>query len=175
MNRLSKFLGIDCNDLLNNSGSFRPIEIREKMNIIYSSSKVSNDDILLKGQISSGYDFIEIDGILFFNLEMECSRCLKLIKNDYSSNLRAVFTRKNDDESLTISGENSINLESLVADVITDSMNIKYLCSIYCLGLCLKCGMDRNMNNCSHIYEENKKNLKDNPFSLLNELDLKVE
>ena len=175
MNSISKFLDIDCNDLLNNSGSFRPIEIREKMNINYSSSKVSNEDILLKGQISSGYDFIEIDGVLFFNLEMECSRCLKLKNNDYSTNLRAVFTRENDDESLTISGENSINLEGLVADMITDSMNIKYLCSIDCLGLCLTCGMDRNMNNCSHSYDENQKNLKDNPFSLLNELDLKVE
>lgn len=175
MNSLSKFLDIDCNDLLNNSGSFRPIEIREKMNINYSSSKVSNEDILLKGQISSGYDFIEIDGVLFFNLEMECSRCLKLKNNDYSTNLRAVFTRENDDESLTITGENSINLEGLVADMITDSMNIKYLCSIDCLGLCLTCGMDRNMNNCRHSYDENQKNLKDNPFSLLNELDLKVE
>jgi len=175
MNGLSKFLNIDCNDLLNNSGSFRPLEIREKMAIKYSSSKVSNEDIFLKGLISSGYDFIEIDGILYFNLEMECSRCLKLKNNDYSSNLRAVFTKENDDEALIISDFNSINLEGLVADIITDSMNMKYLCSIDCLGLCLICGMDRNMNNCKHSYEQNRKNLKDNPFSLLNELDLKVE
>ena len=58
MNGLSKFLNIDCNDLLNNSVSFRPLEIREKMAIKYSSSKVSNEDIFLKGRISSGYDFI---------------------------------------------------------------------------------------------------------------------
>ena len=137
--------------------------------------EVSKKDILLKGHISSGYEFVEIDGVLYFNLEMECSRCLKFKNNDYSSNLSAIFTKKNEDEALNISEFNTINIEGIVADTITDSMNMKYLCSLDCLGLCLICGMDRNISNCEHNNEENKKNLKDNPFSSLNELDLKVE
>jgi len=171
----SKFINIDCSDLLNSSGSTRPLEIKEKMLIKYSSSMVSKKDVFLKGHISSGYEFVEINGILYFNLEMECSRCLKSKNNDYSSNLRAIFTKKNDDEALNISEFNKINLEGIVADTITDSMNMKYLCSLDCIGLCLLCGMDRNINNCKHKSERNKKNLKDNPFSSLNELDLKVE
>jgi uncharacterized protein len=151
------------------------LEIREKMSIKYSSSIVSKKDIFLKGRISSGYEFVEINGILYFNLEMECSRCLKFKKNDYSSNLSAIFTKENDDEALNISKFNIINIEGIVADRIIDSMNMKYLCSLDCLGLCLICGMDRNINNCKHKNEGNKKNLKDNPFSSLNELDLKVE
>ena len=80
MNKQSKFINIDCSDLLNNTGSVRPLEIKEKMSIKYSSSKVSKKDILLKGHISSGYEFVEIVGVLYFNLEMECSRCLKFKK-----------------------------------------------------------------------------------------------
>ena len=175
MIKLMKFSEIECNDLLNNSGSSRDIEIEEKMVVKLASSRVVSEKVTFKGTLTSGFEFLQIDGFLKYTLEMECSRCLKLVKKDCISDLDAIFTRDNEDETLSISESLTINLEGLVADNITDSMRMQYICSKDCSGLCYLCGNNKNLNDCGHTLKENKKNSKDNPFSLLNELDLKVE
>ncbi len=175
MNKLVKFSEIECNDLLNNSGSSRDVEIEEKMEVKLSSSRVISEKVIFSGTLTSGFEFLKIDGSLKYTLEMECSRCLKLVKKDCISSLGAIFTIDNEDEALSISDSLTINLEALVADKITDSMKIQYICSKDCMGLCSLCGDNKNLNDCGHSLNELKKNSKDNPFSLLNELDLKVE
>ena len=175
MIKLMKFSEIECRYLLSNSGSSRDIEIEEKMAVKLASSKVVSEKVIFNGTLMSGFEFLKIDGSLKYTLEMECSRCLKLVKKDFISSLDAVFTRDNEDETLSIPESLTINLEGLVADNITDSMKMQYICSKDCSGLCSLCGDNKNLNDCGHTLNEIKKNSKDNPFSLLNELDLKVE
>lgn len=175
MIQLSKYSDIDCSDLFNRSGAIKTIEIKEKIAVKLASTKVVSEEVIFEGSLTSGFEFIKVDGSLKFTIEMECARCLELVNKDCISALGAVFTKDNDDETLSISESLTINLEGLVADNVTDSMNMKYICSIDCLGLCYICGDNRNHSNCGHTVNENKKNSKDNPFSSLNELNLKVE
>ena len=175
MIQLSKYSEIDCSNLFNRAGAIKTIEIKEKIAVKLASTKVVSEEVMFKGSLTSGFESIEIDGSLKFTIEMECARCLELVNKECISELGAVFTKDNEDETLLIPESLIINLEGLVADNVTDSMNMKYICSIDCLGLCSICGENRNHSNCSHTVNENKKNSKDNPFSLLNELNLKDE
>ncbi len=80
MIKLMKFSEIECNDLLNNSGSSRDIEVEEKMVVKLASSRVVSEKVTFKGTLTSGFEFLQIDGSHKYTLEMECSRCLKLVK-----------------------------------------------------------------------------------------------
>tara|TARA_B100001123_G_scaffold444424_1_gene593250 strand:+ start:34 stop:552 length:519 start_codon:yes stop_codon:yes gene_type:complete len=172
---LVKFPSIDCNSILNTSGTTIDINIRHNFPVKLSTSYVVGGDVKINGTLISSYDSINFSGTIFFRLNMECSRCLDNNLNDLSIPLDCLFTENNEDDSLSILRDKVINLEGIIVDAIIGSIEMKYLCFDKCKGLCVICGNNLNISDCGHEYKENKKNIKENPFSLLNELDLKVE
>ena len=170
-----KFPSIDCNGILNTSGTTIDLNIEHNFPVKLSTSYVVGGDVQINGSLISYYDSINFSGTIVFKLNMECARCLDNNLNDLSISLDCLFTEDNEDDSLRILKDKVINLEGIIVDAITGSIEMKYLCSEECKGLCVICGNNLNISNCGHEYKENKKNIKENPFSLLNELDLKVE
>ena len=172
MHQQTSFSNVDCNDLMKNSGASKPIEIKDIIPIKFGSSVVSKDYITLEAELESNINYLELKGVLNYSLEMECSRCLEINSKNLDANINAFFTIDSEDEALRITEKMTINLEGLIADTITDSLDMKYLCFNDCLGICPDCGANKNVNKCSHNIDKNINNLKENPFSSLNELNL---
>ena len=128
MSQSNKFSNIDCSGLLKNEGSTQAIEIKDFMTIKFGSSVVLNDYITLNAEISSHIGYLKLDGSIDYILKMECSRCLELDKQHNSSNISAVFTNDNEDDALVIQENKSLNLDGLIADIITESLDMKYIC-----------------------------------------------
>ena len=172
MQQQTSFSNVDCNDLMKNSGASKPIEIKDIIPIKFGSSVVSKDYITLEAELESNINYLELKGVLNYSLEMECSRCLEINIKNLDANINAFFTIDSEDEALRIRENMTINLEGLIADTITDSLDMKYLCFNECLGICPDCGANKNVNKCGHNIDKNINNLKENPFSSLNELNL---
>ena len=172
MEEQKSFSSLDCTDLMKNTGATKPVEIKDIIPIKFGSSVVSKDYIALEGELESNINYLKLKGVLNYSLEMECSRCLDINNKNLHSNIDAIFTLDAEDEALRITENMTINLEGVIAATITDSLDMKYLCFNDCLGLCPECGANKNTKKCSHNIDKNINNLKENPFSSLNELNL---
>ena len=58
--------------------------------------------------------------------------------------------------------------EPFTAEINIEKMDINFVCSQKCNGLCSFCGINKNNLSCNH----NEKNSKESPFSSLSQLDL---
>ena len=172
MEEQKSFSSLDCTDLMKNTGATKPVEIKDIIPIKFGSSVVSKDYIVLDGELESNINYLKLKGVLNYSLEMECSRCLDISNKNLHSNIEAIFTLDAEDEALRITENMTINLEGVIAATITDSLDMKYLCFNDCLGICPECGANKNTTKCSHNIDKKINNLKENPFSSLNELNL---
>ncbi len=105
---------------------------------------------------------------LKFTYLNECSRCLS--KNnieDHAEFNKSFSFSSNNDYELDFNNE-SIDLLPIISEIIISKMEFNNLCKKDCKGLCYMCGKDQNEYICSHT----EKNIKQNPFSSLSELDL---
>ena len=172
MEEQTSFYSLDCSDLMKNTGAAKPIEIKDIIPIKFGSSVVSKDYIALEGELESNINYLKLKGVINYSLKMECSRCLDICNKNLHSNIDAIFTLDAEDEALRITENMTINLEGVIAATITDSLDMKYLCFNDCLGICPECGANKNTTKCSHNIDKKINNLKENPFSSLNELNL---
>ena len=60
------------------------------------------------------------------------------------------------------------DLSPFISEIIIEKMDINFVCSQKCKGLCSFCGINKNNLSCNH----NEKNSKESPFSSLSQLDL---
>ena len=60
------------------------------------------------------------------------------------------------------------DLSPFISEIIIEKMDINFICSQKCKGLCSFCGINKNNLSCNH----NEKNSKESPFSSLSQLDL---
>ena len=108
---------------------------------------------------------VMITGSLFVELEMECSRCLKGVRQAQDLPVSVVYhpadeigSEKHglhDDEmDLGFYTAEELDLQELIREQILLSVQMKPLCSEACRGLCPKCGIDLNSSTCACVQKE---------------------
>lgn len=80
-----------------------------------------------------------INGKLNAEIELACSRCLKIYAED--------FSEKFEDE-IAVGEETELNLVWLVREIFYTALPLKPLCNAACRGLCETCGADLNQGSC---------------------------
>ena len=147
------------------------LNIEEKgiFNIKYSGNVSSKEsDALMTGLITRDGDYVLIELIVKFMINSECSRCLKISKQEKEFHIdEKLYIKKVNDYDINFKGEN-IDIHPIISEKIIDSISLITLCMKDCNGLCVVCGKDQNSSLCQH----REKNLKESPFSSLSELDL---
>ncbi|EFU40180.1 hypothetical protein PVOR_23044 [Paenibacillus vortex V453] len=99
---------------------------------------------------------VDVRGSLQGELEMHCSRCLKLINEHVHIPFHEVFQPVEDPETLQdenddttyVQGE-SVDLTPYVEETFLLHLPLAPVCSADCKGLCPNCGKDLNEDTCS--------------------------
>ena len=134
----------------------------------FGNQLTNNNEINLNAKITKEFESFEIDLEIKFTYINECSRCLsKKQKEDNAVFKKSISITENNDYDINFYNE-SIDLLPIISEIIISKIELDNICKKDCKGLCYKCGKDQNQYKCSHT----EKNIKENPFSSLSELDL---
>jgi len=156
-------------DKVLNTNTDLNIEEKGILDIKYSGTVASTEsDATMTGLVTRDGDYVLIELIINFEINSECSRCLKTSKQEKEVYIdEKLYIKKDNDYDINFKEEN-IDIQPIISEKIIDSISLITLCMKDCNGLCVVCGKEQNSSVCKHI----EKNLKESPFSSLSELDL---
>ena len=139
------------------------------LDIKYFGNETNKEnEIDLNVEITKEIESLNLNLKINFTYISECSRCLnKKNKQDTASFNKNISTSSENDYDIDINNE-TIDVLSIVSEVIISKMEFTNICKKDCKGLCSLCGKNQNKYVCSH----DEKNIKESPFSSLSELDL---
>ena len=101
-------------------------------------------------KLESVVEGILVSGTLTGAMTFRCARCLEDFSGEFDVRVRELFAHEQpkDGDEYPIT-EGTIDLEPCVRDALVLSMPFSPLCKDDCLGLCSRCGGNRNQNECS--------------------------
>lgn len=142
---------LDVRDLLERPGTSRRLRLREAIPGMRTELAAVPDeepvamDLLLEGVVEGVYVTGPVEG----TLRLSCARCLRPVEQPFRIEVAELFTREPDEESDYALGDAELDLEPMVRDAVVLAMPFSPLCRPDCLGLCERCGGDRNLGECS--------------------------
>lgn len=143
---------VDVRDLLARPGSSREVHLSPGIpGLATELAEIPPQtpvhiDVLLESVVEG----ILVSGPLSGTVTYRCARCLKSFTEDFHLEVTELFARdaSEDDEDEYPLGDGVIDLEPMVRDAVLLSMPFSPLCRPTCLGLCERCGGDRNLGEC---------------------------
>lgn len=143
---------IDVRDLLDHPGFSREIHVALPLEgLSIELARVPAEapiriDVLLESVVEG----ILVTGPLSGVVEYQCARCLKPFSGEFRVEVTEVFAQDPppDGDEYPL-GQGSLDLEPMVRDAVLLAMPFSPLCRRDCLGLCERCGGDRNAGECS--------------------------
>lgn len=143
---------IDVVDLIAKPGASRRVERAERLeNLSTEMASVPEGspvefDLLLESVVEG----ILASGTLSSEMTFRCARCLKEFTGEVEVRVRELFahTVLEDEDHYPITDE-QIDLEPMARDALLLQVPFSPLCTSDCLGLCSRCGGDRNLDECS--------------------------
>jgi uncharacterized protein len=110
----------------------------------------SEDPVRIEILLESVVEGIAASGPLSGRLAFRCARCLKDFSRDFRYEVQELFApgATIEDDEYPIA-EGRIDLEPMVRDTVVLAMPFSPLCRADCLGLCERCGGDRNLGECA--------------------------
>jgi uncharacterized protein len=143
---------IDVRDLLEHPGSSREVHLAEVFDGLETAlAEVPPDrpvrvDVLLESVVEG----ILVSGPLSGRIDYHCARCLKPFSGDLRVEVTELFALEPAaEEDQYPVREGAIDLEPMVRDAILLAIPFSPLCRSDCLGLCERCGGDRNLGECT--------------------------
>lgn len=138
------------------------IDIEEKVDLegISLMSPVTADLELNK----TGKEIV-VSGEVTTEVELQCSRCLKIFKRDLELPVEVVYHPleeigveghglRDDELDMGFYKGEELDLKELLREQLLLNIQMKPLCSEECKGLCPRCGTDLNMGQCDCEEEE---------------------
>ena len=142
---------VDVRDLVDQPGSSREVIVEEPVPGLRTELAHVPDDSPVRGELlmESVVEGILISGPISARMDVSCARCLKPIQGELLVQVQELFSPRaepDDDEYPLADGQ--VDLEPMIRDAVVPSMPYAPLCRPDCLGLCERCGGDRNMEEC---------------------------
>jgi uncharacterized protein len=143
---------IDVRDLMGHPGSSREVHVSEAVaGLTTPLAAVPEDrpvgaDLLLESVVEG----ILVSGPLRVVLSLTCARCLKPFDALFDLEVQELYAAgaaPGDDEYPILEG--SLDLEPMIRDAVLLAVPFAPLCRQDCLGLCERCGGDRNLDECA--------------------------
>lgn len=131
----------------------RPFEY----SIDLSGEKVNTDfpfkePVLIKGVITDRSGAVFFDANAQYTLTVHCSRCNKEFTVDKSQNIHFLLNTSEETDEATEGmfylGSDIADTDEIIIPEIIMDMDMAYLCSEDCKGLCVVCGKDLNEGEC---------------------------
>jgi uncharacterized protein len=145
-------LVIDVSDLTHQPGSSRSVQVNESVPGLGTELAAVPDDRSIDAELllESVVEGILVSGPVAGGMNLSCARCLKSFQADFHLNVQELFVAGaviGDDEYPL--EEDAIDIEPMIRDAVLLSMPFAPLCRPDCLGLCERCGGDRNLGECT--------------------------
>jgi uncharacterized protein len=149
-------LQIDVRDLLGQPGSSRTVRVAEPVpglsTVLAEVPEERGVDARLL--FESVVEGVLVSGPVQGRMRLSCARCLKEFDAPFSLAVQELFVpgaTSEDDEYPLVEG--FVDLEPMIRDAVILSMPFAPLCRPDCLGLCERCGGDRNLGQCRCLPE----------------------
>ena len=144
-------LVIDVRDLIENPGSSRTLRMNEPVPGLGTELAEVPEDRRVQASLllESVVEGVLVTGPISGAMVLTCARCVKPFESDLRVEVQKLFAREagpGDDEYPL--GDGSMDLEPMIRDAILLTMPFAPLCRPDCLGLCDRCGGDRNLGEC---------------------------
>jgi uncharacterized protein len=143
---------IDVRDLVEHPGTSRTVRVDEAVpGLATELAEVPADapvrgELLLESVVEGIYVTGRVTGLMAFR----CARCLSAFERPFEVSVDDLFAREPGPEDDYVLGPDLLlDPEPMVRDAIVLSMPFSPLCRPDCLGLCERCGGDRNLGECS--------------------------
>lgn len=143
---------IDVRDLMDNPGASRTVRVDEPVKGLHTElAEVPQDeplsgDLTLEGVIEGVFVTGSVEG----TMAMRCARCLKEFARPFDVEMNELFAlHAGPDDDYAVGEDFTLDPEQLIRDSVVLSMPFSPLCKPDCLGLCPRCGGDRNLGECS--------------------------
>ena len=111
------------------------------------------EDAPIRGELlfESVVEGILVSGPISGRLAQSCARCLREFEVDLGIEVQELFTADAGPggEEYPLSSGGFIDIEPMVRDAVLLAMPFSPLCRPDCLGLCERCGGDRNLGECT--------------------------
>lgn len=143
---------VDVRDLLGHPGSYRTVHVAEPIEDLGTElASVPADrpveaDLLMESVVEG----ILASGPVEGTMRLTCARCLKEFDAPFRVDVRELFRAgagDGDDEYPVEEG--FVDLEPMIRDNVVPSFPFAPLHAPDCLGLCARCGGDRNLGECT--------------------------
>ena len=161
---------LDVRDLLRAPGSSRDVELREPVDGLATALVRVPDErpIAARLVVESLVQGVLVSGPLTGPMVLTCARCLRSSETEFRVEVQELFVPNpgvKDDEYPLVEG--FLDLEPMIRDAVLLAMPFSPLCRPQCLGLCERCGGDRNLAECVCSREQG-----DARWAVLSNLDL---
>jgi uncharacterized protein len=145
-------LTVDVRDLVGNPGASREIHLEEPVGGLATplaevpADRLVEVDVLLESVVEG----ILVSGSVAGPVRLRCARCLTEFDDQVAVGVRELFASDpgEDSDEYPLAGD-EMDLEPMVRDAVVLQLPFSPLCRPDCLGLCERCGGDRNRNECA--------------------------
>ena len=145
-------IAVDVRDLLHQPGASRQVAVCESIDGLATELVRVPQDRPIRAELvlESLVEGILATGHVSGTEVLWCARCLKPTETPFGVEVHELFapnaTPEDDEYPIT---EGTIDLEPLIRDAVLLMVPFAPLCTPQCLGLCERCGGDRNLGECS--------------------------
>ena len=142
-------VAIDVRDLLGHPGASRTVVLDEPVPGLTTELASVPGDLDARLLFESVVEGILVTGAVSGTMTLSCARCLKPFESPFTLHVQELFApdlSPEDDEYPL--AEETVDLEPMLRDSVVLAMPFAPLCRSDCLGLCERCGGDRNLGEC---------------------------
>jgi uncharacterized protein len=144
---------IDVRDLIGHPGSSREVHLSEQIPGLGMQLATVPEERPVAGDLllESVVEGILVSGPLRGAMVLTCARCLKPFEAAFRVDVRELFSPSvaRDQDSEYPIAEGFVDLEPMIRDNVVPAMPFAPLCREDCLGICPRCGGDRNLGECT--------------------------
>jgi len=145
---------VDVRELLAHPGSSRPFELRQPVEGIRLELAGVREGAAVRGDLllESVVEGILVSGPLRGPLTLTCARCLVEFEGEFDVEVQELFVapgREAGPDDYQVTHDLTIDLEPLVRDNVMPALPFSPLHAPDCLGLCERCGGNRNLGECT--------------------------
>jgi uncharacterized protein len=143
---------IDVRDLTHQPGASRRVRVTESIDGLGTELASVPQDRQIDAELllESLVDGVLVTGPVSGTMRLTCARCLKPFDQNFRLDVQELFAAGagTEDDEYPLD-DDAIDVEPMIRDAVVPSMPFAPLCRPDCLGLCERCGGDRNLGECT--------------------------
>ena len=144
---------VDVRDLLGHPGSSRTVRVEDPVPDLRIELAAVPEEKPVEGRflLESVVEGILVTGTVAGRMSLSCARCLRPFDSAFEVEVRELFSADAPPggDEYPLQPEGAVDVEPMVRDAVMLALPFSPLCRPDCLGLCERCGGDRNTGECA--------------------------